>query len=77
MDAAAKTNLLGLEPEVLKRFFAALGEKPFRAGQVLQWMHRYGVDNFEAMTNLGKALRTRLAEALCIFRSQGRRGGAQ
>lgn len=62
MDAAAKTNLLGLEPEVLKRFFAELGEKPFRAGQVLQWMHRYGVDNFEAMTNLGKALRTRLAE---------------
>jgi 23S rRNA (adenine2503-C2)-methyltransferase len=57
-----KTNLLGLDPEALKSFFAGLGEKPFRAGQVLQWMHRYGADNFDAMTNLSKALRTRLGE---------------
>ena len=62
MDAVTKTNLLGLEPEALKRFFAEIGEKPFRAGQVLQWIHRYGVDSFEAMTNLSKALRTRLVE---------------
>ena len=57
-----KTNLLGLSPEALKAFFAGLGEKPFRAGQVLQWIHRYGVDDFEAMTNLSKPLRTRLKE---------------
>lgn len=58
---AVKVNLLGLSPEGLKAFFTAQGEKPFRAGQVLQWIHRYGMDNFEAMTNLGKELRARLA----------------
>jgi len=59
---AGKTNLLGLSPEALKAFFASLGEKPFRAGQILQWIHRYGMDDFDAMTNLSKALRLRLKE---------------
>jgi 23S rRNA (adenine2503-C2)-methyltransferase len=58
----AKTNLLGLTSEALTAFFAGLGEKPFRAAQVLQWIHRFGVDDFETMTNLSKALRTKLAE---------------
>jgi 23S rRNA (adenine2503-C2)-methyltransferase len=59
---AGKTNLLGLSPEALKTFFAGIGEKPFRASQILQWVHRYGMDHFEAMTNLSKALRVRLGE---------------
>jgi 23S rRNA (adenine2503-C2)-methyltransferase len=59
---AGKTNLLGLSPEALKTFFAGIGEKPFRASQILQWVHRYGMDDFEAMTNLSKALRVRLGE---------------
>jgi 23S rRNA (adenine2503-C2)-methyltransferase len=46
----------------LRHFFAELGEKPFRATQVLQWMHRFGVDHIDAMTNLSKGLRARLAE---------------
>jgi 23S rRNA (adenine2503-C2)-methyltransferase len=63
MDApVTKTNLLGLDSEALKAFCSAIGEKPFRAGQILQWIHRYGVDDFEAMTNLSKTLRQRLAE---------------
>jgi len=57
-----RINLLGLSPGAMKEFFANLGEKPFRADQVLQWIHRYGVSDFGAMTNLGKSLRTRLAE---------------
>ena len=61
LSPVAKVNLLGLSPDALKAFFVAQGEKPFRAGQVLQWIHRYGVDNFDAMTNLGKELRVRLA----------------
>ena len=65
-DKAAKTNLLGLDRAALTAFFAGLGEKPFRATQVLQWIHQYGVDNFEAMTNLSKALRTRLQETADI-----------
>ena len=59
---AAKTNLLGLAPAAMQAYFAELGEKPFRAGQVLQWIHQYGVDNFDAMTNLSKTLRVRLQE---------------
>ena len=57
-----KTNLLDLDRKGLEDFFVALGEKPFRATQVLQWIHQHGVLDFEAMTNLSKALRARLAE---------------
>ena len=58
-----KTNLLGLDARAMQAYFADLGEKPFRAGQVLQWIHQYGVDNFDAMSNLSKALRVKLAES--------------
>ncbi|WP_461521871.1 dual-specificity RNA methyltransferase RlmN [Porticoccus sp.] len=57
-----KVNLLGLSAEKLVEFFAALGEKPFRATQLLKWMHQLGVDDFEQMTNLSKALRQKLKE---------------
>lgn len=57
-----KVNLLGLSAEKMVRFFAALGEKPFRANQVLKWIHQLGVDDFDEMTNLSKALRERLKE---------------
>ena len=55
-----KINLLGLSAEKLVEFFALLGEKPFRATQVLKWIHQLGVDDFEQMTNLSKSLRERL-----------------
>jgi 23S rRNA (adenine2503-C2)-methyltransferase len=54
-------NLLGLPESRLEAFFAGIGEKPFRARQVLQWIHRRGVDRFDAMTDLSLALRARLA----------------
>ena len=57
-----KTNILGLERSALEDFFAEIGEKPFRASQVLKWIHQFGVTDFEAMTNLSKALRAKLAE---------------
>lgn len=60
------TNLLGLDREGLQAFFVALGEKPFRATQVMQWLHQYGADDFSAMTNLSKPLRERLASAAVI-----------
>ncbi|MBI3899598.1 MAG: 23S rRNA (adenine(2503)-C(2))-methyltransferase RlmN [Gammaproteobacteria bacterium] len=59
-------NLLGLDRQGLQDFFATLGEKPFRGLQVMQWLHQYGVDNFDAMTNLSKALRTSLVDAAII-----------
>lgn len=57
-----KVNLLNLNRADMVAFFSGLGEKAFRATQVLQWLHQYGVDDFEEMTNLSKALRTRLKE---------------
>jgi len=57
-----KQNLLNLDREGLEVFFADIGEKPFRATQVLKWIHQMGVSDFEQMTNLSKALRIRLAD---------------
>ena len=64
MQASAdKINLLDLDRQSLEAFFTQWGEKAFRASQVLQWVHQRGADNFEAMTNISKVLRTRLEEA--------------
>ncbi len=60
--AAPRTNLLGLTPAELEAFVVALGEKPFRARQLLVWIYKRWVGDFEAMTELGKDLRRRLAE---------------
>ena len=54
------TNLLGLDLKGLEAFFVELGEKPFRARQLLQWIHTYRVIDFAEMTNLSKALREKL-----------------
>jgi len=56
-----RVNLLGLNREQMEGFFESLGEKRFRAQQVMKWIHHQGVRDFEQMTNLGKALRERLA----------------
>lgn len=58
--ATGKLNLLGLTRPELEAFFISLGEKPFRAQQVMKWIHFYGADSFDSMTNLGKALREKL-----------------
>nr|WP_298410534.1 23S rRNA (adenine(2503)-C(2))-methyltransferase RlmN [uncultured Halomonas sp.] len=61
-STATRTNLLGLSREQMEAFFVSIGEKKFRATQVMKWIHHEGCDNFDAMTNLSKSLRTRLAE---------------
>jgi 23S rRNA (adenine2503-C2)-methyltransferase len=58
----APVNLLGLSREGLEDFLADLGEKPFRARQLMAWMYRFGLADFAAMTDISKLLRTRLAE---------------
>lgn len=55
-------NLLDFDVDGLTAWFAQLGEKPFRARQVLRWMHRFGVDDFGQMTDVAKSLRAKLAE---------------
>jgi 23S rRNA (adenine2503-C2)-methyltransferase len=57
-----RINLLNFNREDLAQFFAEIGEKPFRAVQLVQWIHQFGVTDFQAMTNLNKVLRQRLIE---------------
>lgn len=58
-----RTNLLGLDLKGMEAFFTELGEKPFRARQLLQWIHQYRVTDFAEMTNLSKALRQKLNDS--------------
>src|SRR6478736_2080638 len=57
-----RVNLLGLSRQKMEQFLVDIGEKPFRAQQILKWLHHAGVDDFDAMTNIGKPLRARLKE---------------
>ncbi|MDT8437819.1 MAG: 23S rRNA (adenine(2503)-C(2))-methyltransferase RlmN [Wenzhouxiangellaceae bacterium] len=59
-EIAARTNLLGMSRPELEQFFAQLGEKPFRARQLLQWIHQRGVTDFAAMSDLSRGLRETL-----------------
>ncbi|HND99463.1 MAG TPA: 23S rRNA (adenine(2503)-C(2))-methyltransferase RlmN [Plasticicumulans sp.] len=62
VDAPARTNLLGLTRPELEAFMVSLGEKPFRARQLMKWIYHEGVADFDAMTDLAKKFRARLAE---------------
>ncbi|MGZ8137653.1 MAG: 23S rRNA (adenine(2503)-C(2))-methyltransferase RlmN [Methylococcaceae bacterium] len=55
-------NLLDFDRKGLVAFFAELGEKPFRATQLLKWIYQEGVEDFDLMTNLSKPLRAYLTE---------------
>lgn len=57
-----RPNLMGMSQAQLKDFFSSIGEKRFRAAQVLKWIHQAGVIDFAQMTNISKALREKLGE---------------
>lgn len=59
-NSAEKIDLLGMDRAALELFFAQLGEKPFRAVQVMKWIHQMGVSDFDEMTNVSKVLREKL-----------------
>ena len=61
---APKTNLIGLDRDAMQAFFASIGEKSFRASQVMKWIHQVGVTDFAEMTNISKTLRQSLDD-LC------------
>ncbi|BCO31328.1 dual-specificity RNA methyltransferase RlmN [Thiohalobacter sp. COW1] len=63
MSDPRTTNLLDLDRRGLEGFFAAMGEKSFRAQQVMKWIYQLDVDDFAGMSNLSKALRERLHNA--------------
>lgn len=54
-------NLLGLDKQQLTSWLVEQGEKPFRAQQLLRWIHQFGADEFDGMTDIAKVLRTKLA----------------
>lgn len=55
-----KVNLLNFDRQGLEAYFTEIGEKPFRAAQVLKWIYQFGVDDFNEMSNLSKSLREKL-----------------
>ena len=57
-----KVNLLGLSDDQMLGFFAVLGEKRFRAQQVMKWIHHSGAEDINEMTNISKKLREKLAD---------------
>ena len=63
---ASPVNLFGLDRLRLREEFARMGEAAWRADQIMQWIYRRGVDDFGAMTNLGKDLRKRLQDCFVI-----------
>lgn len=57
-----RINLFGLDREQLRAQFAAAGEKPFRADQIMHWIYRRGEAGFDGMSNISKEMRGKLAD---------------
>ncbi|BAE75038.1 conserved hypothetical protein [Sodalis glossinidius str. 'morsitans'] len=66
--AQQKLNLLDMNRQQLREFFSSMGEKPFRADQVMKWIYHYCCDDFDQMTDINKHLRARL-KALAEIRA--------
>ena len=65
-DVAPRVNLLDFDRQALEAWFLGLGEKRFRAQQILKWIYQLNTDDFERMSNLSRSLRARLAEDACV-----------
>jgi len=52
-----KIDLLGLSQEQMKSVLTGLGEKPYRAAQVMKWLHHRSVRQIGEMTDISKKLR--------------------
>ncbi|WJG10511.1 bifunctional tRNA (adenosine(37)-C2)-methyltransferase TrmG/ribosomal RNA large subunit methyltransferase RlmN [Aliiglaciecola sp. LCG003] len=66
MSQPAKINLLDFNRQGLREFFDSIGEKPFRADQLMKWIYQQGESDFDNMTNLNKVLREKL-KAKCVI----------
>lgn len=65
-DNQERVNLLNFDRHQLRQWFQSIGEKAFRGDQLFQWLHEYGVTDFNAMTNISHKLRQRLSEIAII-----------
>lgn len=61
-----KINLLDLSRSEIQQLFVDMGEKKFRADQVMKWIYHYCVDDFDQMTNINKVLREKL-KSRCVI----------
>jgi len=66
MADVARANLLDFDRHGMRDFFAGLGEKPYRADQVMKWIYHRLESDFGAMTDLGKSLREKLPEVAVV-----------
>ncbi|MFT5134993.1 MAG: 23S rRNA (adenine2503-C2)-methyltransferase [Arenicella sp.] len=66
INTQPQTNLMGLDRPAMEAFFRSIGEKTFRASQVMKWIHQLGASDFYEMTNLSKTLRESLAKQCTV-----------
>ncbi|MBN1379343.1 MAG: 23S rRNA (adenine(2503)-C(2))-methyltransferase RlmN [Gammaproteobacteria bacterium] len=65
-DPEHPVNLMDYDKGMLRTWFEQQGEKPFRATQIISWIHQRGELDFDAMTDLSKPLRKWLQESTHI-----------
>lgn len=63
-------NLLNFDVQRLTAWFASMGEKPFRARQILRWVHKVGESDFAAMTDIAVSLREKLQQQAYVAAPQ-------
>ncbi len=61
-----RVNLLDLDADAMKAYIAGLHEKPFRAKQLLNWVHQRGIGDIALMTDLAKSFRLTLSEQAIV-----------
>ena len=66
MTNKPRINLLNLDGDRLASFIAGLDEKPFRAKQLMRWIHQRGVSDIDQMSDLAKTFRTQLQDLVEI-----------
>ena len=59
-NVSGKVNLLNFDQKSMREYLESIGEKPFRADQIMKWIYHFGYSDFEQMTNINKKLREKL-----------------
>ncbi|HEK1933044.1 TPA: bifunctional tRNA (adenosine(37)-C2)-methyltransferase TrmG/ribosomal RNA large subunit methyltransferase RlmN [Proteus mirabilis] len=62
VNQKTKINLFDLNRKQMRELFVSMGEKPFRADQIMKWIYHYCYDDFDQMTDINKVLRAKLKE---------------
>ena len=59
-------NLLDFDAQALAAYLTEMGEKPFRARQLMRWVYQVGESDFDAMTDIAVSLREKLKQIACV-----------